>query len=104
MGDAQLYDRLGRGLIDRLAEEMHCARPWTNQAGNGAEGTALPCAVRAEERDNFTLSYMQGKPLQCLDLAIAVADLAHVSQLFNRHVIPNGTYHFPRAIERDHSS
>ena len=30
---------------------------------------------------------------------IADEDLAHVSPLLHRHVIPNGTYHFPRAIE-----
>jgi TnpA family transposase len=30
---------------------------------------------------------------------IAVEDLARVSPLLHRHVIPNGTYHFPRAIE-----
>jgi hypothetical protein len=28
-------------------------------------------------------------------------ELAHVSPLLHRHVIPNGTYHFPCAIERD---
>jgi Tn3 transposase DDE domain len=28
-------------------------------------------------------------------------DLAHVSPRLNRHPVPNGTYHFPRAIERD---
>jgi TnpA family transposase len=31
--------------------------------------------------------------------SIADDDLAHVSPLLHRHVIPNGTYHFPRAIE-----
>ena len=31
--------------------------------------------------------------------AVAVEDLARVSPLLHRHVIPNGTYHFPRAIE-----
>ena len=30
---------------------------------------------------------------------VAVEDLARVSPLLHRHVIPNGTYHFPRAIE-----
>ena len=30
---------------------------------------------------------------------VAVDDLARVSPLLHRHVIPNGTYHFPRAIE-----
>jgi hypothetical protein len=30
---------------------------------------------------------------------IADEDLAHVSPLLHRHVIPNRTYHFPRAIE-----
>ena len=30
---------------------------------------------------------------------IADEDLAHVSPLLHRHVVPNGTYHFPRAIE-----
>jgi len=30
---------------------------------------------------------------------VALEDLAHVSPLLHRHVIPNGTYHFPRAIE-----
>jgi hypothetical protein len=32
---------------------------------------------------------------------VAVEDLAHISPLLHRHVIPNGTYHFPRAIEGD---
>src|SRR5271165_3988231 len=32
---------------------------------------------------------------------IADEDLAHVSPLLHRHVIPNGTYHFLRAIEGD---
>jgi hypothetical protein len=31
---------------------------------------------------------------------VADEDLAHVSPLLHRHVIPNGTYHFPHAIER----
>ena len=31
-------------------------------------------------------------------------DLAHVSPLLHRHVIPNGTYHFSRAIEGDNLS
>jgi hypothetical protein len=35
---------------------------------------------------------------------VAVEDLAHVSPLLHRHVIPNGTYHFPRAIEGDNLS
>jgi hypothetical protein len=35
---------------------------------------------------------------------VADEDLAHVSPLLHRHVIPNGTYHFPRAIERGHLS
>jgi TnpA family transposase len=30
---------------------------------------------------------------------VAVEDLARVSPLLHRHVIPNGTYHFPHAIE-----
>ena len=32
---------------------------------------------------------------------VAVEDLAHISPLLHRHVIPSGTYHFPRAIEGD---
>jgi TnpA family transposase len=32
---------------------------------------------------------------------VADEDLAHISPLLHRHVIPNGTYHFPRALERD---
>ena len=31
-------------------------------------------------------------------------DLAHVSPLMHRHVIPNGTYHFWHANEGDHMS
>ncbi len=30
---------------------------------------------------------------------VADEDLAHISPLMHRHVIPNGTYHFPRTIE-----
>src|SRR5271166_3417444 len=35
---------------------------------------------------------------------IADENLAHVSPLLHRHVIPNGTYHFPRALERGNST
>ena len=35
---------------------------------------------------------------------IADEDLARVSPLLHRHVIPNGTYHFSRAIEGDNLS
>jgi Tn3 transposase DDE domain len=35
---------------------------------------------------------------------VAAEDLAHVSPLLHRHVIPNGTYHFTRAIEGDNLS
>jgi len=37
-------------------------------------------------------------------LPVGVEDLAHVSPLLHRHVIPNGTYHFLRAIEGDNLS
>jgi hypothetical protein len=32
---------------------------------------------------------------------VAVEDLAHDSPLLHRHVIPNGTYNFPQAMEED---
>jgi len=35
---------------------------------------------------------------------VADEDLAHVSPLLHRHVIPNRTYHFCRAIQEDHLS
>ena len=35
---------------------------------------------------------------------VADEDLARISPLMHRHVIPNGTYHFFRAIEGDHLS
>src|ERR1700747_3196094 len=70
MSHAQLNDRLGREPIDRLPEETHRTRQWTNQSGNGAERSAFPCTVRAKERHDFSLFYAQGKPLQGLDLAI----------------------------------
>ena len=38
------------------------------------------------------------------DPEITDEDLAHVSPLLHRHVIPNGTYHFSRAIEGDNLS
>ena len=35
---------------------------------------------------------------------VADEDLARISPLMHRHVIPNGTYHFSPAIEGDHLS
>jgi hypothetical protein len=70
MSNAQLNDRLGREPIDRLAEETHRTGKWTNQSGNGAERGAPLCTVRAEERHDFSLFYVQGKPLQGLDLSV----------------------------------
>ena len=70
MSHAQLNDRLRREPIDRLAKETHRTGQWANQSGNGAERSTFPCAVRAEERYDFSLFYTQGKPLQGLDLAI----------------------------------
>ena len=32
---------------------------------------------------------------------VADEEMAHIYPLLHRHVIPNGTYHFPRALERD---
>ena len=53
-----------------MTKKTHRAGQRMNQSGNGAERTALPCTVRAEERGDFSLFYAQGKFLQGLDLAI----------------------------------
>jgi hypothetical protein len=42
--------------------------------------------------------------LRQADIPVVNEDLAYVSPVFHRHVIPNGTYHFLGAIERDHLS
>jgi TnpA family transposase len=42
--------------------------------------------------------------LRQADIHITDEDLARVSPLLHRHVIPNGTYHFSRAIEGDNLS
>jgi TnpA family transposase len=42
--------------------------------------------------------------LRQVGTAVANEDIAHISPLMHRHVIPNGTYHFSRANEGDNMS
>ena len=56
---------------------------------------AWPISAREIAQRLPESSRLSGRP----GTAVAVEDLARVSPLLHRHVIPNGTYHFPRAIE-----
>jgi hypothetical protein len=69
--------------------------PQSVRPGSRLDQYRSPGTLSPNERENVVLNSLY---------IITDEDLAHVSPLLHRHVIPNGTYHFSGAIEGDNLS
>jgi hypothetical protein len=59
---------------------------------------------RAVSSNTFQIARIVETLRQAGTYPIVNEDQAYVSRVLHRHVIPDGTYHFLGAIERDHLS
>ena len=74
------HDLIAAEIRDALAVENDVAAFRVDHARNSSKCGALACAVRADQRDDFTRVHLKRKPVQRFHLAVAHAQIGDRQQ------------------------